>query len=748
MEVKLVLFSLLLHIGGLIPCGGSKNTGGEVVLDLLKVDASSFDTFATRPYQTHVKTFVPKDGCTIKEVKEGKNSLLKANGHHCDNVVVLFDKNDALSHVLVHLKDCKTPVYHEKVNGKWHTTTEEDFYDAFHQRVLNENVFETVDIDTSKKETCDKYFVTNSPNFPFLVYAPNVGYHIKKVSSGQVVWEAKDEDERCIYVSLYPRDEPKLVNVVVKNSFSVYQFFFKHEGSRSKWTSIEKATYARELEASGFKVSEFNDHVKLDIGNVDKDLVYTHSYTNNLTVDVHYPLPGLVVNEVVDGHTEVWKSKSQEEYCTYVNVAVHDKSTLAMYIFVDSGDDRKVLYFQKKGHAWKSVDKKKYFALFSTVDGVELVHNDKEDHKILVGSFKNHQGLRVVTYASEVENSKGNFVLVPDIRSHFRSDLCTCSLEWNRKHFGFPLFPRVDPLGEYKVLAEPKNVDRYKDVFKYKHLDGANALELSPRYEYEGTLTKFLNDLGYSVYSLDLQSQGLSDSVKDIRCYTRVFKDYVYDVMQFVNIVKRGKFGDPNEKWDEKMVYENTPTDKKIFLLGNSMGGNIVFQAVQEFHRVKKGGKFVDGLVGLSAVLNIDCNLDTPAKRASKKALKVAAWSTPEKMNPYEDLFNYGESFECFMRFRDPLHYPNRTTFGTLQSIFDACSDVTDNMRYYPKDLATLFIHASKDALSGVEGPKEVIKHLNHATLVELGGSCHYLAAPQLILNIVKPLNEWLNKHK
>ncbi|AFZ79919.1 hypothetical protein BEWA_027680 [Theileria equi strain WA] len=371
-----------------------------------------------------------------------------------------------------------------------------------------------------------------------------------------------------------------------------------------------------------------------------------------------------------------------------------------------------------------------------------------------MSSFRNRQGLRLISYTSKVDKPKGNVILVHGVRSHFISEFCASNFEWNFKHLGFSMFQTPDDIFSRETKQSTNNIVLYREIFEHAYLDGMDAFEVAPRYEYRHSLVEYLNGLGYSVYGFDLQSHGLSESISAPRCHVRSYKDYIYDLLQFISIVNRGKFDDPSETFDERSLYENTPTDKKIFLLGNSMGGNIVFQAVQEFYRnAKEGTRLVDGLIGTSAMLNLLFNLDTWWKQLMKKMDSVIIWLYPEDINRYEPPYDFGKLFELFIRYNDPFFYNNKLTYKATSLVFDACDDVNreDNIANYPKDLPTLFTHSVDDFFCDVQGPKEMAeKHLKDSDVVkfvELGGAFHYLTIPHSIFAIQNAVKEWLDQY-
>ncbi|EKX72102.1 conserved hypothetical protein [Theileria equi strain WA] len=741
--------------------GGTRNRKRKredegIALDVSAPDSSLATTLVRRPYNIVTEIHKAREGYRISSVVEsGAPIWTSSDGHSCDHVVVIVGENRAPTHLILYLtdggfkQDC---LYYEK-RREWVGIQEEDFYGKFHAMVIMKLLALSISFDTRKKYNPKILYVNKSSKFPFAVYAPNSICRIKSVKNGTVIWNAGANDQGCIYASFYPRDTPTLAYLVIHSLGELKGLYYsKMSGS---WKSVDKNEYLEDLAKAGFDRSKFSNRITLDISSVDNDLVYTYRYNVHENITYMYTtLPGFSLERIVDGVATIWKAKDTER-CTYINVFAKKTGYLGLFMFTtDSTSCRKSLYFRKVGKEWKKVDRNGYYHILVNDDSSRYTHQG--DGKIIMSSFKNRQGLRIATYASRVENAKGDFILVHGFRSSFMSEFGMFDMDWNLERFEYPSIPYVDGIfiNHWDHLYQTSSsIARYKHLFNYTSLDGLDALEVLPEYIYNNSFIEALNRLGYNVYAMDLQSQGLSGSISDLRCYVNNFKDHVYDLMQFISIVKRGKFGDPNEQWDEEAVYENIPTNTKTFLLAHSMGGNIAVQAVQEFNKhAKEGAKLIDGLVGLSAMLNLDHHLNTPARRLLMKFSKLLEWLVPKTFNPCENIENYGESFDFIMRFMNPFHYSGKCAIKPYISLFTACDDVNreDNMVNYPKDLPTLFVHTRDDYVCGVQGPRDMMtRHLKGsktAKLVELEGTCHYLNAYQSISSVMPHIDRWLEE--
>ncbi|EKX72777.1 conserved hypothetical protein [Theileria equi strain WA] len=750
-----ILFVLHVFAAGL--CENTRSAE-KVTLDIAHVDSCSIKTLKRWVYELCTGIYTAKDGYQISTVVDKETPLwISARGHSCEHVVVVFGKNGIPRSVVVYTSDdehAKSCLYLERVGSEWVSVTEEEFYKRFHALIVKEALFDSVEVDINQKETSIRLYATNSPSLPFLVYAPNVGYRIKRVGDGWIktIWKAKLEDEECTYASLYPKDEPKLAYLIVRNPDVTRKMFF-HKAN-SSWEPIKKEIYLKELDKAGFNLAKLNDKATLDIRNVDKGKFRDHAYILRGYEALYRPLPGFRIDKVVDGEDLIWEPLDGEQ-CIYVSAIVQDVLPVTCYLFiVDEHDDRTILHYIKDGNSWRFVDNDTYFTFLTDGDNPAFTHRGGT-HKLVSSGFKNKQGHRLTTYASTVDNPKGDIILVHGFRGYFKADFGRYNYLWNFKQFGYPSAPNVYKLfvdEDSELQKNPSVANRYKHLFEHASEDDFNAFEMAHKFKYNGGFSQVLNKLGYNVYGFDHQSQGLSEAISDLRCYVNNFKDYIYDTLQFVSIVKRGKFGDPDEEWNEGAVYKNIPTDRKVFLIGHSMGANISIRAIQEFHKHAEGGaRLIDGLICTSAMLNLDHHLNTPVKRLFRKMSKLLTLLVPYETTRYEQLLDNGESFDMFARYNDPFFHSSWTVMKTHTTLFDAAEDIhkEEHMRYYPKDLPTLLFHANDDFMCNIKGPRDMIKNYfsdsKVTRLIEIEGTCHYLTVAHAGSRLVLQFHDWLH---
>ncbi|EAN33905.1 putative lysophospholipase family protein [Theileria parva strain Muguga] len=404
--------------------------------------------------------------------------------------------------------------------------------------------------------------------------------------------------------------------------------------------------------------------------------------------------------------------------------------------------------------------------------------------KAVMSYFVNRQGLRIRTYACEVDKPKGKIFLVHGIKSHFLGDFVGYNVDWYLKHLGesktshaleLEKFERnlvfnrslhssskvnlpVEPNGTQKKEKGDEETSRVH-MFNCDNLNGRDLFELTPRYKYEGSFVEYLNNLGYSTYSLDHQSHGLSESATEKRCYFNNFDDICYDLIQFITLVKKGNFFDTNQTFNEEDILNNGPnpnittstlyTNKDqndmYYLFGLSMGGNVVLRTMQLYNLKYKNAtnnpkvNLVDALVCFAGMIDIDFQYASikflfPLLRlVNKFAPKLGVGKLPD----------FVETLTMFMRSHDPHYYCKKLCLKMAFMIYDATKTLDKSFDQYPRDLPTMFLHCSDDKTCDVKGPRYLMKtHFSNSSLVkfhEIEGGAHVITSP-LYTSITGPL--------
>ncbi|GIX62696.1 lysophospholipase, putative [Babesia caballi] len=252
---------------------------------------------------------------------------------------------------------------------------------------------------------------------------------------------------------------------------------------------------------------------------------------------------------------------------------------------------------------------------FTRVPGTGAAHAAKMeanagDVRCLMSHFRNRQNMLIRTYSAAIPNAKGAIVLVHGNRCHFRAEFAAYNLDWylDAHRIGVPA---IDDVVKAELRAVyPADAVHRKGSAKAEFpsafaLDGKNMFDISPRFVYEGSFIQRLNQLGYTVYGLDHQSTGMSEGQRGKRNFYTSLEHLVDDVIQFVDIVKRGKFENTEEAFNESVI-GGPSTIGKVYLAGISMGGNIVLRVAQKTAIYNKGEqKFVDGVMAFAPMTDL-----------------------------------------------------------------------------------------------------------------------------------------------
>ncbi|SCL84948.1 lysophospholipase, putative [Plasmodium chabaudi adami] len=168
-----------------------------------------------------------------------------------------------------------------------------------------------------------------------------------------------------------------------------------------------------------------------------------------------------------------------------------------------------------------------------------------------IGWLRNKNGLLLKTYAWIVQNPIGNILLIHGFKVHTR-------LIFMKKNFKIPN-------NNEGLVVDNNNQYIYKDSW----------------------IEKF-NQSGYSVYALDLQGHGESQSFGKFKGDFSCFDDLVDDVIQYMNQI-HDEISNDNQMNDES---HNILTSKKqklpMYVIGYSMGGNIALRMLQVLNKEKK----------------------------------------------------------------------------------------------------------------------------------------------------------------
>ncbi|SOV12728.1 lysophospholipase, putative [Plasmodium sp. DRC-Itaito] len=352
-------------------------------------------------------------------------------------------------------------------------------------------------------------------------------------------------------------------------------------------------------------------------------------------------------------------------------------------------------------------------------------NNTKLDGATSINSFYNRDGLLLRTYSWIVKGAIGIFVLVHGLNSHIR--------------FQF-LRHNADIVSNDKVII--KDVDDY--------------------YIYKDSWIEKLNEQGYSVYGLDLQGHGESEGWENLRTNVKNFDDLVYDFIQYINIINDSIQSENEDNncslnmiencMSDNDVYENNTTESDIFenvkdineisecetiqmdsyeniiietnkdspipiyIMGLSMGGNIVLRALQLLEKELHPNKYMNikGCICLSGMIMLE-------KLSSVNSFKFKGM--------YDIMKFFGNHFpknRLFKRFKfskhpyindliyyDKLRYQKWITGQFAFQLFKAIENLREDINYFPKDMPLLFIHSKDDSVCSFKGAMEFFNDID-----------------------------------
>ncbi|CAD2087431.1 lysophospholipase, putative [Plasmodium vinckei brucechwatti] len=227
-----------------------------------------------------------------------------------------------------------------------------------------------------------------------------------------------------------------------------------------------------------------------------------------------------------------------------------------------------------------------------------------------VGWLCNKNGLLLKTYGWLVKNAVGIILLIHGLKSHTR-------LTFMRINIRFP------NNGEELVVDN----DNY--------------------YIYKDSWIENFNKNGYSVYALDLQGHGESETWKNVTGDFSSFDDLVDDVLQYMNKIQ-DEISNDNQTDGES--YDIVPTKKKrlpMYIIGHSMGGTIGLRVLQllnkekedkidsgESNNYKKSSSMLGNPTNVNEIdndMNSSKNDDPCTSSASTSAMTNAIASTSNK---------------------------------------------------------------------------------------------------------------------
>ncbi|ORM39447.1 uncharacterized protein BXIN_2973 [Babesia sp. Xinjiang] len=368
--------------------------------------------------------------------------------------------------------------------------------------------------------------------------------------------------------------------------------------------------------------------------------------------------------------------------------------------------------------------------------------------------FRNKQNMLIRTYSATVPNAKGNIVLVHGNCCHFRAEFAAYNIKWYMQQYGIGTPNVKDVVRQEKKAVYPRSHHfQYNDPdAKFPDatlLDGKNMFDISPRFVYEGSFIEKLNKLGYNVYGLDHQSHGLSEGLKGRRNFFGTIEDLVDDVIQFIDIVKRGKF-DNTKQTPRDSTLDAPSTVGKVILCGISMGGNIVLRVAQKTSAYNKDGHmFIDGLIAFAPMTDLSDYTSTLCMRMLFGFSRVVALIKPSAtLGVKSD--DMPRTFNKFLRVQDPHYYVGPQCYRVIVNLFNATNVLRKNHDKFPANLQTLIMHATDDDVCNIRGTYDIVNnHLKkhkYLQFVEMEGNAHCMTSSIYVDSVMPYVEKWLQK--
>ncbi|UKJ88494.2 hypothetical protein MACJ_000938 [Theileria orientalis] len=599
-------------------------------------------------------------------------------------------------------------------------------------------------------------------NLISIAYGPNYGYLINKVCDVNLwvlcfksVWTSK-EDEHCLFTSVHNRDKPDLAYLVISDSGNVVEkFYHKPPGAFKSWKLIDKTEYYNKLKERDIDPDKFDNTVQLDLNNIDDEKFYSSEFGYKRSTIAAYPKPGFRMTRVGYGNMIIWESGESNVYSYCANMFSNNEEPRLCYVLVSEGSERRIEYFLNNNNTWDKIDKKRFYHLLANKDDPRYTHrnvgvDEQGNRNIEMSYFTNKQGLMVKTYRTMVPNHKGVIILMHGLRGHFLSTFLKYDLDWNYRNFGFATHPYiVCPDVNFFYDYSRFNYDRFKHIFEYNFYDKVYPSNLIQMFEYSGSMLECLNNMGYSVYGMDLQSHGFSEGIDDRRSHALKYIDYVNDVSQFIYIIKRHKFLDTNQVWDPSVFSSKTQFDDKLILFGYSLGVSLYFSSIQEFEKqYKSHEKLGDCIISFSGMFDIRNNLVHLYQRIFSFLFPVLSAIDPRDKSPCHTIPDYGQNYEYTLFMTDDKYYTHTLTWRAINLLFSSCDTLKRGMKWFPTNIPTLFIHSIDDPSCSIKGVRTIIKQMkgHNVESHEFPGNYHHTYKTEALDLVFKRFEDWISK--
>lgn len=499
-----------------------------------------------------------------------------------------------------HTEDRYEIMYMINSGEEWLKCDEKFFYNFFNEFVLGRMVHQSIELDISSTLDEHLFYVNTVESFPFIIIIPNVSVRVHKVTdSGRFVWSASSTSKRCLYISIYNNSETPLMCLISNADPKKYYYHFTND----QWSLIPQDEYYENLRLFGIDLEKFDNKVELNVDKVDAKFVKHKFGSEKIYLEKISPKPGYKLTSITSNNGKVW-SGNRNEYCTYIDINMVDPNHL-MTLYIKSNNNSKVLYFCKYSH-WKAITSQQYHQLLTVNTGNSSNNaSGSVGDRLMRSNFVNDKGIKISTYLCKTTNPvvRGSIILIHGNREYFKSNFLNYNKEWNFEQFGYPSFPNINSIDDFELNIQRTSWRNDKNKYSefFTQFDNYN------RNEFNSSMVELFNNAGLNVYGMDLQSFGYSEGMTSSRCYVNHFDDFINDLTKFIDIIRSNKFFSSSVDSFRVRVDEVDGAYRggQIYILGYSMGANIVMQTLQHINKLNKM-RGIGGVIILSGMLKLD----------------------------------------------------------------------------------------------------------------------------------------------
>ncbi|UKJ99963.2 hypothetical protein MACK_000029 [Theileria orientalis] len=303
---------------------------------------------------------------------------------------------------------------------------------------------------------------------------------------------------------------------------------------------------------------------------------------------------------------------------------------------------------------------------------------------------------------------------------------------------------RVTSSRNTQYLLSKRYYRKYGELFNSSSYYGDDLLDVFRSFSYTGSFVELMNRMGYNVYAMDIQSHGLSEGARELKCFAEKFDDYVDDLLQYVGIVKSGRFFEHGQTSSDIVTPAMVPRGGQYVLVGFSMGANIAVQAiVSHMSSASKcsncalttAPNLVDTFLSLNGMYNVKELCGKVGRHLFPFLSGITSLFVPTKPSPGSLSREYATSFRVYKSFNDAYYYVFKHRHLKCLQIFKACDKVLEKFKRYPKDLKTFIIHSRDDNRCHISGANTFYDHINNGRneYIQINSNFHSIVSYEFL---------------